>query len=130
VSSQKFRSSEVNMSNQPRHELLLVAETVAREKGIEREDVIAAMEQAIQKAAKAKYGMDRDIRAVIDRTTGEVDIQKCLTVVDEVQEPLTEILLSEAKERDSKIKVGDVLTEMLPPIEFGRVAAQSARQVI
>lgn len=130
MSSQKFRSSEVNMSNQPRHELLLVAETVAREKGIEREDVIAAMEQAIQKAAKAKYGMDRDIRAVIDRTTGEVDIQKCLTVVDEVQEPLTEILLSEAKERDSKVKVGDVLTEMLPPIEFGRVAAQSARQVI
>jgi N utilization substance protein A len=130
VSSQKFRPSEVNMSNQPRHELLLVAETVAREKGIEREDVILAMEQAIQKAAKAKYGMERDIRALIDRITGEVDIQKCLTVVDEVQEPLTEILLNEAKKRDPKAKVGDVISEMLPPIEFGRVAAQSARQVI
>jgi N utilization substance protein A len=130
VSSQKFRPSEMNMSNQPRHELLLVAETVAREKGIEREDVILAMEQAIQKAAKAKYGMDRDIRALIDRTTGEVDIQKCLTVVDDVQDPLTEVGLREAKERDPKAKVGDLMTEMLPPIEFGRVAAQSARQVI
>jgi N utilization substance protein A len=130
VSSQKYRSSDMNMSNQPRHELLLVAETVAREKGIEREDVILAMEQAIQKAAKAKYGMERDIRAIIDRSTGEVDIQKCLTVVDEVVEPLTELTLSEAKERDPKAKVGDVITEMLPPIEFGRVAAQSARQVI
>ena len=130
MSSQKFRSSEMNMSNQPRHELLLVAETVAREKGIEREDVILAMEQAIQKAAKAKYGMERDIRAYIDRTTGEVDIQKCLTVVDEVQDPLIEIILKEAKERDPNAKVGDVIKEMLPPIEFGRVAAQSARQVI
>lgn len=130
MSSQKFKSSDVNMSNQPRHELLLVAETVAREKGIEREDVILAMEQAIQKAAKAKYGMERDIRALIDRTTGEVDIQKCLTVVEEVQDPLTEIVLKEAKERDSNAKVGDVISEMLPPIEFGRVAAQSARQVI
>jgi transcription termination/antitermination protein NusA len=131
VSSQKFRSSsEVNMSNQPRHELLLVAETVAREKGIEREDVILAMEQAIQKAAKAKYGIDRDIRALIDRTTGEVDIQKCLTVVDEVQDPLIEISLQDAKDRDPKVNVGDVISEMLPPIEFGRVAAQSARQVI
>jgi N utilization substance protein A len=130
VSSQKFRSSEMNMSNHPRHELLLVAETVAREKGIEREDVISAMEQAIQKAAKAKYGMDRDIRAFIDRTTGEVDIQKCLTVVDEVQDPLIEILLKEAIDRDLNAKVGDIVKEMLPPIEFGRVAAQSARQVI
>lgn len=120
----------MNMSNQPRHELLFVAETVAREKGIEREDVILAMEQAIQKAAKAKYGMDRDIRATIDRTTGEVDIQKCLTVVDEIQDPLIEIEVKAAKERDPKAKAGDVITEMLPPIEFGRVAAQSARQVI
>jgi N utilization substance protein A len=120
----------MNMSNQPRHELLLVAETVAREKGIEREDVILAMEQAIQKAAKAKYGMERDIRAFIDRATGEVDIQKCLTVVEEVLDPLTEIILKEAKERDPSAKVGDVIKEMLPPIEFGRVAAQSARQVI
>jgi N utilization substance protein A len=130
VSSQKFRSSEINMSNQPRHELLLVAETVAREKGIEREDVILAMEQAIQKAAKAKYGIDRDIRATIDRTTGEVDIQKCLTIVNEVENPLTEISLQDAHQRDSNAKVGDELKEMLPPIEFGRVAAQSARQVI
>ena len=118
------------MSNHARHELLLVAETVAREKGIEREDVILAMEQAIQKAAKAKYGIDRDIRVLIDRTTGEVDIQKCLTVVEEIEDSLTEILLSEAKERDPKANVGDVISEMLPPIEFGRVAAQSARQVI
>lgn len=130
MSSQKYRSTEVNMSNQPRHELLLVAETVAREKGIDREDVVLAMEQAIQKAAKAKYGMDRDIRATIDRSTGEVDIQKCLTVVEEVQNPLVEINLSQAKERNPSANVGDVIYEMLPPIEFGRVAAQSARQVI
>lgn len=130
MSSQKFKSSDISTSNQPRHELLLVAETVAREKGIDREDVILAMEQAIQKAAKAKYGMDRDIRAFIDRATGEVDLQKCLTVVEEVQDPLTEITLKEAKERDPSANVGDIMKEMLPPIEFGRVAAQSARQVI
>lgn len=130
MSSQKFRHTEMNMSHQPRHELLLVAETVAREKGIEREDVIIAMEQAIQKAAKAKYGIERDIRAIIDRTTGEVEIQKCLTVVEDIQDPLIEIGLEDAKERDPKASIGDVLTEMLPPIEFGRVAAQSARQVI
>jgi len=130
VSSQKFKSSDISTSNQPRHELLLVAETVAREKGIDREDVILAMEQAIQKAAKAKYGMERDIRAFIDRATGEVNIQKCLTVVEEVQDPLIEITLTEAKERDPNTSVGDTIKEMLPPIEFGRVAAQSARQVI
>lgn len=130
MSSQNFKSSEVSMGGHSRHELLLVAETVAREKGIEREDVVLAMEQAIQKAAKAKYGIDRDIRAVIDRVSGEVHIHKCLTVVDEVQDALTEITLQEAKIRNGTSQVGDVISEMLPPIEFGRVAAQSARQVI
>ena len=128
--SHKIKPAELNMSNHPRHEVLNVAETVAREKGIERENVIAAMELAIQKAAKDKYGLERDIRATVNRSTGEVDIFRCMTVVDDIQDPLVEIGLEEALRRSPEAKLGDVLTDMLPPIEFGRVAAQGARQVI
>ena len=116
--------------SQPRHELLAVAEAVAREKGIERDEVLYAMEQAIQKAARAKYGFEKDVRAKVDPETGDVSIWKVLTVVEEVENPLTEINLADAQHFDSNIQMGEELTEPLPPIEFGRVAAQSARQVI
>lgn len=117
-------------SNLPRHELLHVAEAVAREKSIDREEVLSAMEQAIQKAAKAKYGYENDIRATVNRQTGEVSILKYLTVVDVVEDPQTQISLQDAKAEKKDAEIGDVLEERLPPIEFGRVAAQSARQVI
>jgi transcription termination/antitermination protein NusA len=130
VASKKSKPIDHPTISQPRHELLQVAEAVAREKGIERDEVLAAMEQAIQKAAKAKYGFENDIRAIVNRHSGEVSIFKCQTIVEEVENLHTEITLPEARTKNPNAKIGDVIEELLPPIEFGRVAAQSARQVI
>lgn len=126
----KLTLTEQNIMNQPRHEILHVADTVAREKGIDREEVIVAMEHAIQKTAKIKYGSEHDIRAVIDRDTGSVHIYRCFTLVAEVTDNLKEISLNDAKISHPHLKIGEILQEELPNIEFGRVAAQSARQVI
>src|SRR3989338_4448971 len=111
-------------------ELLLVAETVAREKAIEKDQVIEAMEQAIQKAGRSKYGYEHDIRAKIDRKTGEITLVRCREVVEELENPVTQLTLKEAKAIDPNLNIGDILTETLPPIDFGRVAAQTAKQVI
>lgn len=116
--------------NQHKHDLLQVADIVAREKGIERHEVLHAMEQAIQKAAKAKYGLEKDIRASIDPNSGEIILEKCLTIVEVVENSNTEISLKDAQYYDPKSQIEDTLHEQLPPIDFGRVAAQSARQVI
>lgn len=130
MTSKKLHSFEQNHNNQPRHELLQVADVVAREKGIERDEVIVAMELAMQKAAKAKYGAESDIRAEIDRTTGEVSLHRVLKVVDKVEEPDHEIWIDDVLEDYPEIELGEEVCEPLPPIEFGRVSAQSARQVI
>jgi N utilization substance protein A len=114
----------------PRHELLQVAETVAREKGIEIEEAIAAIELAIQKIAKAKYGADNDIRVGIDRTTGEINVQRVITVVESVENEAAEISVEEARAVQADAEVGNEFTEELPPIDFVRSAAQIARQVI
>lgn len=111
-------------------ELLLVAETVAREKSIEKDQVLEAMEQAIQKAGRSKYGYEHDIRAKIDRKTGEITLVRCQEVVEELENPATQLTLEEAQALDPNLKVGDLITEPLPPIDFGRVAAQTAKQVI
>ena len=111
-------------------EILLVAETVAREKSIEKDQVLEAMEQAIQKAGRSKYGYEHDIRATIDRKTGEITLMRCQEVVEEVENPTTQITLEEAQTIDPQLKIGDLVTEPLPPIDFGRVAAQTAKQVI
>lgn len=111
-------------------ELLLVAETVAREKSIEKDQVLEAMEQAIQKAGRSKYGYEHDIRAKIDRKTGEITLVRCQEVVEELENPATQLTLEEAQAIDPNLKIGDVITEPLPPIDFGRVAAQTAKQVI
>ena len=113
-----------------RMELLQIADAVAREKSIERETVIAAMEEAIQKAARSKYGHENDIRAEIDPKTGDIRIFRCLEVVEEVENESTEIHLSAAAERNPDAQVGDILAEPLPPVDYGRVAAQTAKQVI
>lgn len=126
----KIRTSEHLLSHQSRSELLLVAETVAREKGIEKEEVVVAMELAIQKAAKAKYGLESDIRAIMDRETGGVSLYKHMTVVETVEFPPMEVTLAEARKRNPSLNLGDEIVIPLPPIEFGRVAAQTARQVI
>jgi N utilization substance protein A len=115
----------------PRMELLQVADAVAREKSIDRDEVLIAMEQAIQKAGRSKYGHEHDIRAAIDRKTGEIKLTRVQEVVDEVVEnEATQIPLKAAVRRDPSLKVGDLIIDDLPPIDFGRIAAQTAKQVI
>ena len=119
--------------NMPRPEIILVADTVAREKNIEREDVLEAMEIAIQKAGRSKYGFEHDIRANIDRKTGAIFLARYREVVakeEDVENEVTQITLANAKAYDKNIKVGEFLIDPLPPIDFGRIAAQTAKQVI
>jgi N utilization substance protein A len=113
-----------------RPELLLVADAVAREKSIDREEVLEAMEQAIQKAGRAKYGHEKDIRATIDRKTGDVRLSRWTEVVDTVENEETQLLVTIAKKFKPEIKAGEYIVDPLPPIDFGRIAAQTAKQVI
>ena len=113
-----------------RLELLQIADAVAREKSIDRKIVIQAMEDAIQKAAKSRYGAENDIRCIIDTKTGETKLSRVLTVVETVENDSTEINLADAIKRKSEAKIGDLIAETLPPLDFGRVAAQNAKQVI
>ena len=114
----------------PRLELLQVADAVAREKGIERDEVLEAMEQAVQKAGRSKYGHEHDIRATIDRKSGEIRLMRFRQVADPVENEITQITPAEASRLDPELKVGDFLIDDLPPIDFGRIAAQTAKQVI
>ena len=113
-----------------RPELLQVADTVARDKGIDKDEVLEAMEQAIQKAGRSKYGQEYDIRAEIDRRTGEIRLLRFREVVDVVENEATHIPLPAAKRLNAEAEVGDFITDPLPPIDFGRIAAQTAKQVI
>ena len=114
----------------PRTELLSVAETVAREKGIERDEVLEAMEMAIQKAGRSKYGQENDIRAEIDRNSGEIRLARYLEVAAEVENEATQLTLEDAQRRNPALQVGEFIVDPLPPIDFGRIAAQTAKQVI
>lgn len=113
-----------------RLELLQIADAVAREKSIDRKIVIQAMEDAIQKAAKSRYGAENDIRCEIDPKSGETKLSRVMTVVDEVENDSTQISVPDAQRRNPEAKSGDLIAEGLPPLEFGRVAAQNAKQVI
>jgi N utilization substance protein A len=115
-----------------RPELLQVADAVAREKMIEREEVLEAMEQAIQKAGRAKYGHEKDIRAVIDRKTGEVKLSRWTEVVEAepVENEATQLSYRIAQKIRPGIAIGEFIVDPLPPIDFGRIAAQTAKQVI
>ena len=113
-----------------RPELLLVADAVAREKSIDREEVLEAMEQAIQKAGRAKYGHEKDIRATIDRKTGDVRLSRWTEAVETVENEETQIPVHIAKKFKPEINVGEFIVDPLPPIDFGRIAAQTAKQVI
>jgi N utilization substance protein A len=121
-----------------RLEILQIAEAVAREKGIEKELVLASMEHAMQKAARSRYGIEHDIRAEIDPKSGELTLLRCQTVVDDAYleaqarpfNPYTDLTLADAKKRDPEAEAGKVFSEVLPPMDFGRVAAQTAKQVI
>ena len=113
-----------------RLELLQIADAVAREKSIDRKIVIEAMQNAIQKAAKSRYGTENDIRCEIDAKTGETRLTRVLAVVESIENEATEIGLAEAQRRNPEAKIGDLIAESLPPLEFGRVAAQNAKRVI
>lgn len=113
-----------------RLELLQIADAVAREKAIDRMIVIDAMQDAIQKAAKSRYGLENDIRCEIDPKTGTTQLTRVLTVVEEVENESTEVTLEEARKIKADAEVGEELVEELPPMDFGRVAAQNAKQVI
>ena len=113
-------------------ELLRIAEAVALEKSIDKEIILTSMEAAIQKAAKTKFGSENDIRAKIDRESGDISLHKVLTIVDSPENFDTEISLKDAIKVKNKedFKLGDEVFEELPPVDFGRIAAQTARQVI
>jgi N utilization substance protein A len=114
-------------------EMLQVADAVAREKGIDRESVLRAMEHSIAIAARKKYGYGRNIVANINRKTGEVSLTRHMDVVEEINDEEQAgmlISLADARLKDPDIEIGGVISEPLPPIDLGRVAAQIAKQVI
>lgn len=114
-------------------ELLQVADTVAREKNIDREIVIAAMEEAIQKAGRSKYGYEQDIRAQIDRKNGSIELKRYREVVAndyEIENEVAQLRLDQAKRIKPDAEPGEFLIDELPPLDFGRIAAQTAKQVI
>ena len=113
-------------------ELLRIVEAVATEKSIDQEIILSSMESAIQKAAKTKFGLDNNIRATIDRESGDISLHKVLKIVETPINFNTEISLEHAIEKEKKenVKIGDEIFEQLPQVDLGRVAAQTARQVI
>lgn len=111
-------------------ELLQIADAVAREKGLSKDSVLEAMEQAIQVAGRRKYGHEHDIRAEIDKKTGEIKLYRVRTVVEAVENELVEMTEADAKKLDPTYELGDEIRDLLPPIDFGRVAAQTAKQVV
>lgn len=115
-----------------RLELLQIADAVAREKVIDRAIVLAAMEDAIAKAARSRYGAETDIHAEIDPRTGELRLSRHLLVVEEreLENPATQISLIDARRHNPAAQIGDSISDTLPPFDFGRIAAQSAKQVI
>lgn len=113
-----------------RLELLQIAEAVAREKVIDKSIVLEAMEDAIQKAARSRYGQETEIRAEINPKSGEIRLSRLMAVVDLVENDNVEIAVEDARRKNPAAQVGDLIAETLPPFDFGRIAAQSAKQVI
>jgi N utilization substance protein A len=113
-----------------RLELLQIADAVAREKVIDRSIVLTAMEDAIAKAARSRYGAETDIHAEINSKTGDLRLSRHLLVVDLVENPATQISLTDARKHNPAALLGDSISDTLPPFDFGRIAAQSAKQVI
>src|SRR5258705_4476767 len=113
-----------------RLELLQIADAVAREKSIDKSVVIHAMEEAMQRAAKSRYGAENEIKVEIDPKTGETHISRYPHVVDKIENDKIEISITDARRRNPAAQVGDIIAEMLHPIEFSRIATQAAKQVI
>ena len=113
-----------------RLELLQIADAVAREKSIDRTIVITAMEDAIAKAARSRYGAETDVHAEINNKTGELRLSRHMLVVDTIENPSNQISMDEARKRNPAAQLGDTIADTLPPLEYSRIAAQSAKQVI
>src|SRR5947199_3013483 len=113
-----------------RLEFLLIAHAVARDKSIDKQVVLTAMEEAMQRAAKAHYGTENDIKVDIDPKTGETHVSRYLHVVELVENDKTEIGLPDARRRNPDAQIGDIIAETLPPVDFNRINAQNAKQVI
>jgi N utilization substance protein A len=113
-----------------RLEILQIAEAVAREKGIEKDVVLRSIENAFAKAARARYGAEHDIHAILDAKSGEMRIERHLTVVEEIEYPMAQLTLEEGRQRDPSAHIGTVFIERLPPVDPGRMAAQMGKQVI
>jgi N utilization substance protein A len=113
-----------------RLELLQIADAVAREKAIDRSIVITAMEDAIAKAARSRYGAETEVHAEINAKTGELRLNRHMLVVETVENPANQIVLEEARRHNPAAQIGDIIADTLPPLEYGRIAAQSAKQVI
>ncbi|MCK5375054.1 MAG: transcription termination/antitermination protein NusA, partial [Alphaproteobacteria bacterium] len=114
-------------------ELLQVADMVAREKNIDRDIILEAMEEAIQKAGRSKYGHEQDIRAEIDRKSGVIELKRYREVMEndaEIENEIIQLKLDQAKRIKPDAQPGDFLIDDLPPLDFGRIAAQTAKQVI
>jgi len=111
-------------------ELLQIADAVAREKSIDRGIVISAMEDAIAKAARARYGSETDVHAEIDAKKGELRLSRHMLVVEVVENSANQISLEDARRANPGAQIGDTIADTLPPLEYGRIAAQSAKQVI
>src|SRR5438045_1316886 len=113
-----------------RLELLQIADAVAREKAIDRRIVITAMEDAIAKAARSRYGSETEVHAEIDSKTRELRLSRQLLVLEDVENPANQISLEDARRRNPAAQIGDTIADVLPPLDYGRIAAQSAKQVI
>ena len=111
-------------------ELLQIADAVAREKAIDRSIVIGAMEDAIAKAARSRYGAETEVHAEINPKNGELRLFRHMLVVDTIENSSTQIGLEDARRHNPAAQVGDTIADPLPPLEYGRIAAQSAKQVI
>lgn len=114
----------------PRPELIQMADMLARDKNIEKAAVLEAMEQGISKAGRSKYGPEYDIRTQIDPHNGAIKMGRYMTVVETVEDEFTQISVEDARKKDQKLSVGDEIVDILPPMDFGRIAAQTAKQVI
>lgn len=120
----------MQVSTLPRPELIQMADLLAREKGIDKAAVLEAMEQGISKAGRSKYGPEYDIRTKIDPNTGAIQMARYMTVVETVEDEFTQLSEEEAQKKDKNLKIGDEIIDLLPPMDFGRIAAQTAKQVI
>ena len=114
-------------------DIIDVAKNIAKEKGIDEMEVIEAMEMAIAKAGRTKYGFELDIRAHVDKETGKIGLYRYQEVVEDIEilpseERINKINISDLKNKS--LKIGEFLREELPPLDFGRIAVQTAKQVI